>query len=393
MHNIEEIRAAFPALAGTFFFASAGVGPLPQVALTAIRQNLDRLRVQFAKESWEEDPAQEARALAARLIHADMEEIVLTESTSAGINLLAGALPWKRGENVVLNDLEYPANLFPWLYQADRHGLEVRMVRSQDGVVPLDDLLAAIDRRTRVLAVSHVEFGTGYRNDIAALAEAVHRANGLICVDAIQSLGVLQVDVTDLGIDVLATGGYKWLCGPLGTGFAYVRPDLMEVLHPPTLAYANLPAREQAVVWNALIAGTDYPMQHAPLAAGWKRFEAEGLSPILFKGLAASLGYLLDLGIDWIESRIACLVDHLIPRLIREDITILSPTDLHRRAGIVTVAVPFNLSKTDQVKGLQERLEMARIKAHLRGGGLRLALHFFNTADEIDQAVDFIKTL
>ncbi len=393
MDNIKQIRDEFPTLSQTCFFASAGVGPLPRATLSAMEEATSNLQTNFAKEAWEENPQQEARILASKLVCASEEEIVLTGSTSGGINLLAGALPWKRGENIVLNDLEYPSNIFPWLYQADRYGLEVRMIRSRNGVVPLDDLLSAIDPNTRVVAISHVEFGSGYRNDIATLAEAVHKVNGLICVDAIQSLGVLQVDVKELGIDVLATGSYKWLCGPLGTGFAYVRPDLMETLHPVTLAYANLPVEEEETVWNALVSGTDYPMEHAPLASGWKRFEAQGLSPVLFKGLATSLNYLLDLGIEPIESRVSNLVDGLIERLNRERIEIISPIGPEERSGIVTVRVPFDLSQPEQVKALETRLEAARIKAHPRAGGLRLSVHFFNTPEEIEQVVDFLKML
>lgn len=393
MHNIEDIRSQFPALKQSLFFASAGVGSLPQATLAAMQQAATGLQVDFSKEAWEKDSLQQARALAATLIGASEEEIVLTNSTSTGINLLAGALPWKSGENIVLNDLEYPSNIFPWLYQADRHGLEVRMIHCQDRVVPLDALLHAIDRRTRVLAVSHVEFGSGYRNDVASLAEAVHKVDGLICVDAIQSLGVFQVDAPQLGIDVLATGSYKWLCGPLGTGFAYVRPDLMETLDPVTLAYANLPTQEEETVWKALVSGADYPMQHAPLSSNWKRFEAQGLSRVLFQGLATSLGVLLDFGIDRIESRIAELVDYSIERLTAAGIEILSPIAPKERSGILTVRVPFDLSRPDQVEALENRLKQARIKAHPRSGGLRLSIHFFNTTDEIDQVVEFLKTL
>jgi len=393
MDNIERIRDAFPALSQSCFLASAGVGPLPQATLSVMEQAATDLRASFAKAAWEQTPREQARSLAAELIGASAEEIVLTDSTSRGINLLAGTLPWKRGENIVSNDLEYPSNIFPWLYQADRHGLNVRMIRSRDGAVPLDELLGAIDQNTRVVAISQVEFGTGCRNDIAAVAEAVHRVGGLICVDAIQSLGVLRVDVADLGIDVLATGSYKWLCGPLGTGFAYIRQDTIDALNPVTAAYANLPAPAEETVWNALISGADYPMQHASLAAGWKRFEAQGLSPVLVKGMAASLRFFLDFGIERIESRIAEMVDAAVDGLTRAGIEILSPIAPEKRSGILTVRVPFDLSQPEQVTALEQRLEDAGIKAHPRAGGLRLSIHFFNTTEEIDQAVDFLQTL
>ena len=393
MYNIERIRNDFPALNKALFFASAGVGPLPRITMVAMQHFSKELRVDFAKGTWEEDPQKETRILAAQLINAAEEEITLTMNTSAGINLLAGALPWKRGENIVLNDLEYPANVFPWLYQADRHRLDVRVVRSRNGAVPLDEMIRAIDRRTRVLAVSHVEFGTGYRNDVAALGDAVHKVGGLICVDAIQSLGALQVDVKDLGIDVLATGGYKWLCGPLGTGFAYVKEKLIDELQPATADFANLATAERETVWNALVSGADYPMEHAPLASDGIRFEAEGLPPVLFKGLAVSLRYFLDLGIESIEARIAGLVDHLIDHLNKARIEILSPTGPKERSGIVTMRIPFDLSRPKEVKELEARLQAAKIIALPRSGGLRLAVHFFNTEEELDQVIDFIKHL
>jgi cysteine desulfurase/selenocysteine lyase len=393
LYNIKRIRNDFPALNKILFFASAGVGPLPRSALVVMQKYNKGLRIDFSKKVWEEDPWREVRELAARLIHASPEEITLTPSTSTGINLLAGSLDWKQKDNIVLNDLEYPANVYPWIYQADLHDLEIRMVPSKNGVVSRDDLLKAIDKRTRVLAVSHVEFGTGYRNDVAALAEAVHKVNGLICVDAIQSLGVLKVDVKALDIDVLATGGYKWLCGPLGTGFAYVREDLLTDLKRPIANYMNLPSEDGETVWNALVAGKNYPTDHASLAQTGKRFEDHGLSPTLFKGFATALEYLLALEEDAIESRISELVSYCIERLCEEKIELITPKPLNERAGIVTLRVPFDLSRPKQVAELETKLRDARIKAHPRAGGLRLSIHFFNTTQDIDRVVNFIKKL
>jgi len=393
MYNIERVRNDFPALHKMVFFGSASVGPLPRVAMVAMQRYSKELRVDFATAAWEADPVAEVRSLAARLINSSPEEIVATTSTSAGINLLAGAIHWKRHDNIVINDLEYPANVFPWLHQAHKHALEVRVVHAHDGVLPLSEMTAAIDRKTRVLAVSHVEFGTGFRNDIPALAKAVHKAGGLICVDASQSLGVLPVDVQEMGIDVLATGGYKWLCGPVGSGFAYIRKDIAASLTPATIDYADITADAHEAVWNALVSGAEYAMAEAPLQGDAQRFQPEGLSPIAIKGLASSLSYILDLGSESIEERITELVDYLIERLRAAKIGILSPTTPQKRAGIVTVSVPYNLSKPKDTHRLEQKLQDARIIAHPRGGGLRLAVHFFNTEEEIDLVVDFIASL
>ena len=393
MYNIERIRNDFPALHKMVFFGSAGVGPLPRVAMVAMQRYSKELRVDFAPAAWEADPIAEVRDLASRLINSSPQEIVATTSTSSGINLLAGAIRWKRHDNIVINDLEYPANVFPWLHQAQKHGLEIRVVRSKDGSLPLSEVTAAIDKKTRVLAVSHVAYANGMRNDIPSLSEEVHRKGGLICVDASQSLGVLPVDVEEMGIDVLAVGGEKWLCGPLGSGFAYIRSDLAESLEPATIDYEDITVNAHDTVWQALISGAKYAIEDAPLRKNARRFQKEGLSPIAIKGFASSLSYILELGSESIEERITQLVGYLIERLRGAGIGIISSTDPRKRAGIITVRVPYNLSKQQEVAKLRQKLEEERIVAHPRGGGLRLSVHFFNTEEEIDQIVSFISRL
>ena len=393
MYNIERIRNDFPALHKMVFFGSAGVGPLPRTAMVAMQRYSKELRVDFAPTAWEADPIAEVRSLASQLIHSSSEEIVATTSTSSGINLLAGAIRWKRHDNVVINDLEYPANIFPWLHQAQKHGLEIRVVRSENGSLPLSEMTAAIDKKTRVLAVSHVAYANGTRNDIPSLSEAVHKVRGLICVDASQSLGVLPIDVEEMGIDVLAAGGEKWLCGPLGSGFAYIREDLAESLDPATIDYEDITVNAHDTVWQALVSGGEYAIEDAPLRKNARRFQREGLSPIATKGFASSISYILDLGSEAIEERITQLVDYLIERLQEAKIGIISPTEPNKRAGIVTVKVPYDLSKQKDVTKLKQRLEQAKIVAHPRGGGLRLSVHFFNTEEEIDQVVSFIAKL
>ena len=393
MYNIERIRNDFPALHKMVFFGSASVGPLPRVAMVAMQRYSKELRVDFAQAAWETDTVAEVRALAAQLINASPEEIVATTSTSAGINLLAGAIKWKRHDNIVINEREYPVNVFPWLHQAHKHGLEVRVVRAHAGAPPLSKMTAAIDRKTRVVAVSHVEFATGWRNDISSLAETVHKAGGLICVDGSQSLGVLPVDVREMGIDVLAAGGHKWLCGPMGSGFAYIRKDLAAGLSPATIDYADITIEAGDAVRNALVSGKGYTMAEAPLQEDAQRFQQEGLAPIATKGLASSLSYMLDLGSESIAERIEEMTGYLIERLQAAKIRILSPTAPEKRAGIVTVNVPYDLSKPKDVLRLEHKLQNAGIVAHPRGGGLRLSVHFFNTEEEIDFVVDFIKKL
>ena len=392
--NATAFRNEFDAVLQSLYFGSAGVGPLPRQAIRAMGQTADRLRGRPVQDAWDEDRAGHARRLAARLIGAVPENIVLTSSTSEGLNLLAAGLPWRAGDNIVTSDLEYPANIVPWLYQAEHHTLEVRIVPSVDGAAPPSSLRHAIDRHTRVLAVSHVEFGTGFRHHLPELADAVHDVGGLLCVDAIQSVGVLPIDVEAMGIDLLATGGYKWLCGPLGTGFAYVHPDLAPALRPPSIAFASLDEEASAAMSRFIIGGEPCVYQPPPLPAGWRRFERSGgASPVLLAGFNASMQLLLEFGVDRIAARIAELTAYALEQCSALGIRVVTPIDPERRAGILTLGVAADVRDLEARQELEQALVRARIVAFARAGGLRLAIHAFNTVEEIDRVLSFAVSL
>lgn len=361
--------------------------------MVAMQRYSKELRVDFSPEAWKDDPMAKTCSLAAEMINALTKEIVATSCSSSGINLFAGAINWKPKDNIVVSGNDYPWNAFPWIHQAHKHGLELRVVPSQDRTITVSKMIQAIDQKTRVLAVSHVDCATGFRNDIPALAEAVHKAGGMICVDGSQSIGVLPIDVQAMGIDVLATGGEKWLCGPIGTGFTYIRQQLAETLEPATIDYGDITASAHDKAWNALVSGKGQTMQDAPLPRNAQRFQPQGLSPIAVKGLSSSLSYILELGSKDIEERVAQLVTYLIKQLQAAKIDIISPTKPEQLAGIVTVSVPYDLSEPKETKKLKQKLRHARIVAHPRAGGLRLAVHFFNTEEEIDFVVEFIAKL
>jgi len=394
MNKIDRIRREFPTLRNLLFF-SASTCPLTQVAITAMQQYVMTYRVDFSADpyAFERTLRQKVRSLVAALIRATPDEIVLTQNTSSGINLLAGGLPWKPGENVVLKDLEHPSSVYPWLYQGEKQGLEVRQVRSQRGIVPIDELLSAVDKKTRVLVVSHVEYTTGHKNDIGKLADAVHEVGGILCVDAFQSIGVVDINVAALGIDALATGGWKRLYGPKGSGFAFIRSEVMQMLSPPTVTAYNVTDAEEKAIERKKIVGQISTIPNNPFSEGWRKYEAKGLSPLAFTGLSASLGLLLELEVGWIEERIAVLVDYLCSRLEENGQEIRSPCRPEERAAIIIARIPYDLAQPAKVQALGERLRAARIVAEPRGGGLRIGVHAFNTPEEIDQLVNFISAL
>lgn len=388
--DVRALRSCFPGLDRAAYFATAGRGPLP---LDAAEAMANAAKSQFASGVPSADPGVEVRALAARLLGCSTEAIGLAGNTSAGINLVAGSLAWKLGDNVVLCEREHPANVVPWLLQAQRHSIHVRRVRPASLSATRDALLTAIDSHTRVVAVSYVEFGTGYRNDVAALGEAVHRHGGLLCVDGIQAVGALKVDLADSPIDVLACGGYKWLCGPLGTGFTYTRPELVAQLTPSTGTYKNLSDEWDREVQDAIRAATTYPDRGVLLAADRRRFETPKPSPILYSGLVASLRLIVRLGVETIEERILRLVARFLDLLAKRSVPVLYTLDEEHRSGIVSVAIPGSTTDPARCEAIEDRLRCTRVLAHVRSGGVRFAIHVFNTEQEIDAAAEAVYEL
>src|SRR5262245_17776159 len=188
---------------------------------------------------------EEVRGLAARLLNADPLDVAFVKNTSEGVGIVAEGFPWRPGDNLVTAAEEYPANVYPWLNLAGR-GVAVRRVPSRGSRVELDDLRAAIDGRTRLVSLSHVEFASGFRNDLDAVGGLCRERGIYFFVDAIQGLGVLPLDVRRTPIDFLAADGHKWLLGPEGAGVFYIRRELVELLHPV------------GVGWNSVVNAEDF---------------------------------------------------------------------------------------------------------------------------------------
>src|SRR5439155_25786875 len=185
------------------------------------------------------------RGLFGRLLNADPLDIAFVKNTSEGVGIVAEVYPWKQGDNVVIAEEEYPANVYPWLNLKDR-GIEVRRVPSREGRLLIDDLRAAMDANTRILSLSFVEFASGFRNDLDALGNLCRERGILFFVDAIQGLGVYPLDVQRTPIDFLAADGHKWLLGPEGAGIFWIRRALVERLHPVGIG------------WNSVVQSRDF---------------------------------------------------------------------------------------------------------------------------------------
>jgi selenocysteine lyase/cysteine desulfurase len=235
-----------------------------------------------------------------------------------------------------------------------------------------------MDRRTRLLAISFVEFGTGYRNDLHTLAQACHDRGVYLCVDGIQGLGALQLDVKETGIDLLATHAAKWMLGPIGAGFVYIRPNLMSRIEPVMAG------------WRSVVDRDNYYCYDSPLRASCERFEPGSLNVVGLLGMEAAIRLLLSVGIANIEARILALNDLLIAGLQGCGCTITSPITHHReRSGIICFHPPARAAApTTTAAELAERLRAADVIVSPRGDVIRVSPHFYNTKEDIQRLLD-----
>lgn len=318
---------------------------------------------------WEAD-IERVRGRMAAFVHADPDEIAITLNTAAALSILAAGLDWRPGDRVVISDQEFPANAHPWRALAAR-GVETVVVRSVGGRVPLDAVLAEVRRpKTRLVALSWVEFSTGYRNDLRTIAEACHARGALLCADAIQGLGALRLDVRELDIDFFGAGSQKWLLGPPGVGWLYCRRALVEHLTPMALGQGSF----------ARIATDPWLAYERPLWGGARRFEPGFQNVLGLAGLEAALDLLDEVGIERIEAHNRALSDRLADGLIARGFRLAAPRDGGQWSPIVSFR-----SERFSAADLFDRLTARHVLVSLREGLVRAATHFFNDDEDLDR--------
>lgn len=321
-------------------------------------------------QKWE-DRLEQVRGLVAQLIAADPEEIAFTSNTSHSLNIVASGIDWREGDNLIGAETEFPANVYPWL-NLQRLGVEVRLAPARDNRILVEDIAALMDERTRLVALSFVEFATGFRNDLRAIGQLCRERGIYFCVDGIQGLGALDLKVTQSPIDFLATGGPKWLMGPIGVGFLYCRRALIEKLIPTRVG------------WWSVVDRDDYFRYDSPLRDDARRFEEGSLNFLGIHGLGASLELLLEIGIPRIEERVLSLTDYLIAGLQRRGYNITTPiASPQERSGIVCFNHPHHA-----LDDLEQRLRKARVIISKRSQVIRVSPHFYNDETDIDQLLN-----
>lgn len=370
------IEQQFPALSRGIYANHAAISPWPRVTSDAVAA--------FAAENAHSGPAaykdwiereRELRAQLATLIGAvGGQDIALVQNTSEGLSAVAFGYRWQAGDNVVLPAGEFPSNRLPWLAQEAR-GVEAREVDIRAGGDPEAALIAAMDERTRIVAVSSVQFSDGLRLDIRKLGAACDSNKALLCVDAIQQLGVLPVDVEACGVDCLAAGAHKWLMGPEGLGVFYCREQARSKIDLNRLGW-----HMYDYPWN--FSRSDW----APSKSA-RRFEAGSPNNLGQVGLHASLSLILDIGVAEISRRVLRNTRRLTEGLSAlAGVAVRSWTSTERRSGIVTFDVDGIEART-----VFKRLMAAGVTCALRDGGIRLSPHFYQDEAVIDALLGHVE--
>lgn len=316
--------------------------------------------------------AQSAKTAVGGLLDVAPEEIAFVASASDGINQVCGALDFRPGDNVVVNDLEFPSVTLPWL-RLKRRGVEVRVVRHQRWDIPTDALLAAVDGRTRLLALRHVSYVTGLRHDVPAIAEGLRRSGALLLLDATQSLGVLPVPVALA--DFVVSSTYKWLLGTHGLGVLYWNRTRRPDFEPAAVGWYSV---------ENLFAADRYERYTLKPDAG--RFESGYVNFPAIYALNESVPYLLDAGPERIAAHALALGDRLIEGLARLDLEVMSPRDSARRGA----SVSFVHERAAEIgPALAER----GIHVWAGDGRVRASTHLFNDADNVDRYLSAVREI
>ena len=369
----EKLRALFPVTARYNYLNHAAVSAPPTPTINAIQKYFadvsENGSINF--KDWLATK-ERARRLLAELLGARAEQVAFMRNTSDGLSTVANGLKWRSGDNLVTYRNEFPSNIYAWLRLREAFGVEVRMCEEREGRVDLDELIELIDDQTRVVAISHVQYASGFRADLRRLGQAARAHDALLVVDVIQSLGVSPVDVESELVDVAAGAGHKWLLTPEGVGYLYLSDRARSRIQPTLVGWVSVPN----------------PDDYNNFEQGWNRGTLAwetGTGPAgLIHGLEESLKLLSQVGIKNIKDHLEGLTDHLCDRLQDSSYEVVSSRRPEEKSQTVCIRSRSGLTSMN----LYSHLMKQNIVTAPRGDRLRISPHLYNTLSEIDHLIE-----
>ncbi|MHA1772140.1 MAG: aminotransferase class V-fold PLP-dependent enzyme [Candidatus Thorarchaeota archaeon] len=365
------IKENFPTLSQMTYLNNASTGIPPTKTVVTMKAYLDG-RI-TATGTFDETLMvfKNIRENLARLLGGSSENYGTVTSTSDGLNTAAHAIDYPENSNIVISDLEFPSNYIPWQNASKWYDVELRVAKATDGAVPTEAYLELIDENTRIVAVSLVQFGTGYRTDVKALADAVHEVNGILVADIIQAAGWADIDLVKMNVDFAAAQAAKWLIGPIGAGFIYANKRALELMKPRFLGWWG--------VKNIM----EFGYTERELLDDARKFQVGSLALIAHAGFLESLNTLLQIPHKKREQAALHLAHYLKERLDEIGVEYYHFGQEHE-SPIVSCAPP-------DVEEIQKKLVEKHIHCSVRNGRLRVSPHFYNTTEDIDRLIDVLR--
>jgi selenocysteine lyase/cysteine desulfurase len=364
---MERYRQFFPVCDEMIYFNHAGVSPISTRVVGAVENYIMLLAskggadyAQFLEHE------KNLRNLVSRLIGCKMTEVAFVKNTSQGISMVANGIRWKKGDVVLIPENEFPSNVYPWM-ALEKKGVKLRFIPVHEGRITIEQIEKSMTNRVRLISVSSVEYGNGFRNDIEAIGKLCSRNGIYFFVDAIQSLGAFPLDVRKARIDFLAADAHKWLLGPEGIGIFYVSDKIIDEIDPTFFG------------WHSVVFDSDFDNYDFTLKGNAQKFEEGSPNMMGIFALEEAIELLMEVGIDKIQRQILHLTDVLLTGLKALDVTIMTPLGDKERSGIVSFRPKGHIEEI-----FKELMEHDIICA-MRAGGIRVAPHFYNTEEEVDK--------
>ncbi len=371
-----EARKLFPHIEkGIRYFNHAATGPFSRKVLDIMNEYL-RTR---SEDNIDDYPSfvqitEETKELLGTTLNAYKERIAFTDNTTNGLNLLAQGLHWNQGDEIILNDLEFPANIYPFM-NLEKKGVKIVIVKSHDGIVSAEDIIEQFTSKTKLVSVSMVQFLTGYRIDLEKLGGACKAKGIILSVDAIQGLGALNLDVNKCSVDFVSCGTQKWMLGMQGLSFIYINENLQQKIDP---VYVG---------WLGVNDGWDLLDYNLSLKDSAERFQPGSLNSAGIYALNASLKLFRDFGVNKVEEQVISNSRLLITELQKIGINpFLSDINHKYLSGIVSF-------KHADAYSILEVLKNKKIELAVREGIVRISPHFYNNESDISALIDGLKIL
>ncbi len=374
LQSVMKARSYFSYLKnGIIYFNHASTAPIS----TKVKARIDDFIRERSEEALDDywafkSVADETKTMIGEMINCSGERIAFLDNTTNGIIWLAQGIDWKEGDRIILNDVEFPANVYPFL-QLKEKGVEIDFIKSTNGIVTAEEVIDAIQPKTKLISISFVQFLSGYRIDLEKIGKVCKEKRIIFSVDAIQGLGAVRLDVEKFNIDFLANGTQKWLLGLQGLAFIYIRKELQEIMKSAPIGW--LAVKD---AWNLL----NFDLTTKDTA---ERFQPGTLNNLGIYAFNSSMKLFNEFGFDVIEKQILSNSKYFIDELakIGYDSPLLLLPEKHL-SGIVSF-------KSKNAQKIFDILSQEKIVCSLREGYIRFAPHFYNTREEIDRVVNELK--